>query len=154
MGTKIISGILQRLDLNAFMVSSVPESADTGQIFKCLSQNQINIAFVSQVPLNNGCSNIILCVDKSNKSSAFTELEKLKPIISAQKIISLHKVGILSIFPHKEHAFIINKIVQSLSIENIPLLAMGNSLSSISCVINEEKVPDAIRRLSKEFGLI
>ena len=154
MEKKIISGILQRLDLNAFMVSSVPESADTGKIFKCLSQSQINIEFVSQVPLDNGCSNIFLCVDKSNKSSALTELEKLKPIISAREIISLHKVGILSIFPHKEHAFIINKIVQSLSIENIPLLAMGNSLSSISCVINEEKVPDAIRRLSKEFGLI
>ena len=154
METKIISGILQRLDLNAFMVSSVPESADTGQIFKCLSQSQINIEFVNQVPLDNGYSNIILCVDRSNRSSAFTELEKLKPIISARKIISLHKVGILSIFPHKEHAFIINKIVRSLSLEGIPVLAMGNSLSSISCVINEEKVPDAIRQLSKEFGLI
>ena len=154
MGTKIISGILQRLDLNAFIISSVPESADTGQIFRNLSQNQINIEFVNQVPLDNRCSNIILCVDKRNNSSAFTELEKLKPIISARKIISLHKVGILSIFPHKEHAFIINKIIRSLSIENIPVLAMGNSLSSISCVINEEKVPDAIRRLSKEFGLI
>jgi len=153
METKIISGILQRLDLNAFMVSSVPESTGTGQIFKCLSQNQINIEFVSQVPLDNGCSHIILCVDKSNKSSALTELEKLKPIISARDIISLHKVGILSIFPHKEHAFIINKIVRSLSLEGIPVLAMGNSLSSISCVVDEEKVPDAIQSLSKEFGL-
>ena len=71
-----------------------------------------------------------------------------------EREFSLHKVGILSIFPHKEHAFIINKIIQSLSIENIPILAMGNSLSSTSCVINQEKVPDAIRRLSKEFGLI
>jgi aspartokinase len=154
METKIISGILQRLDLNAFLISSVTESTDTGQIFKCLSQSQINIEFVNQVPLDNGCSNIFLCVDKSNKSSALTELEKLKPIISAREIISLHKVGILSIFPHKEHAFIINKIVRSLSLEGIPVLAMGNSLSSISCVINEEKVPDAIRQLSKEFGLI
>jgi len=154
MGTKIISGILQRLDLNAFMVSSVSESVDTGQIFKCLSQNQINIEFVNQVPLDNGYSNIIICVNRSNRSSAFTELEKLKSIISAQKIIPLHQVGILSIFPHKEHAFIIHKIIRSLSIENIPILAMGNSLSSISCVINEEKVPDAIRSLSNEFGLI
>ena len=154
MEKKIISGILQRLDLNAFMVSSVPESTDTGKIFKCLSQSQINIEFVNQVPLDNECSNIFLCVDKSNKSSALTELEKLKPIISAREIISLHKVGILSIFPHKEHAFIINKIVRSLSLEGIPVLAMGNSLSSISCVVDEEKLPDAIRRLSKEFGLI
>ena len=53
MGTRIISGILQRLNLNAFMISSVPESADTGQIFKCLSQNQVNIEFVNQVPLND-----------------------------------------------------------------------------------------------------
>jgi aspartokinase len=62
-------------------------------------------------------------------------------------------VGILSVYPHREHALIISIIIQTLSAVKIPLLAMGSSISAISCVINEEKVPDAIRVLSKEFGL-
>jgi aspartokinase len=153
MGTDIISGILQRLNLSAFMISSISESADTGQIFKCLSQNRINIEFINQIPVNNEYTNVILCVDSSNMYSTSTELEKLKPLIHARDIVPLHKVGILSIFPHKEHAFIIYSIIQALTDTDIPVLAMGSSLSSVSCVIDEKKVPDAIRRLSKEFGL-
>jgi len=154
MGTRIISGILQRLNLNAFMISSVLETADVGRIFRRLSQNQINIEFVNQISLNNGSSNVILCVDSSMMCSASTELQKLKPLIHVRDIVPLYKVGVLSIFPHKEHAFVIHTIIHSLNDADIPLLAMGNSLSSISCVIGEKKVPEAIRRLSKEFGLI
>ena len=154
MGTRIISGILQRLDLNAFMISSVLGTADVGRIFRHLSQNQINIEFVNQISLNNGASNVILCVDSSKMCSASTELQKLKPLIHVRDIVPLYKVGVLSIFPHKEHAFVIHTIIHSLNDSDIPLLAMGNSLSSISCVIGEKKVPEAIRRLSKEFGLI
>jgi len=51
MGAEIISGILQRLDLSAFMISSVPETADTGQIFRHLAQNKINIEFINQLSL-------------------------------------------------------------------------------------------------------
>ena len=153
METNIISGILQRLDLNAFMISSVPESADTGQIFRHLSQNRINIEFINQVPLENGHSDVILCVDHSNRYSVSTELEKIKTRIHARDIIQLQNVGVLSIFPHKEHAFVISSIIQSLTAKGIPVLAMGNSLSSVSCVISEEKIPDAIQSLSKEFGL-
>jgi len=153
MGTDIISGILQRLDLCAFMISSVPETADTGQIFRDLAQNKINIEFINQLSLKNGYRNVLLCVDQSNRYSASTELEKLKTIIHAREIVQLQKVGMLSIFPHKEQAFVISMIIRSLTAEGIPALAMGNSLSSVSCLIDEEKIPDAIQCLSKEFGL-
>jgi len=153
MGTDIISGILQRLGLSAFMISSVVETADTGQIFRHLSQKRINIEFINQVPLKNGYSNVFFCVDQSNSYSAFTELEKLKTIIPAREIVQLQKVGMLSIFPHKEQAFVICMIIRSLTAEGIPVLAMGNSLSSVSCIVDEEKIPDAIQCLSNEFNL-
>jgi aspartokinase len=153
MGTRIISGILQRLNLDAFMIFSVLETADVGRIFRHLSRNQINIEFVNQISLNNGSSNVILCVDSSKMCSASTELQKLKPLIHVRDIVPLYKVGILSIFPHKEHAFVIHTIIHSLNDAHIHILAMGNSLSSISCVIGEKKVPEAIRQLSKAFDL-
>ena len=153
MGAEIISGILQRLDLSAFMISSVPETADTGQIFRHLAQNKINIEFINQLSLKNGYSNVLLCVDESNRYSASTELEKLKSIIHAREIVQLQKVGLLSIFPHKEQAFVISIIIRSLTAEGISVLAMGNSLSSVSCLIDEEKIPDAIQCLSNEFNL-
>ncbi len=125
MRTDIISGILQRLNLSAFMISSVFKTTDTGQIFRHLSQNRINVEFINQVPLKNGRSDIILCVDSSNRYSVSTELEKLKSLIHARNIVQIQNVGLLSIFPHKEHAFVISSIIQSLTAEDIPVLAMG-----------------------------
>ena len=149
----LISGILQRLNLNALMISSIDEKGDVGQIFQRLAQNRINIEFINQSPLKNGYSNVILCVDSKDTHSTLASLEEIKSVIHAQDIFPLAKAGILSMFPHREHAVIIGTIIQTLSAANIPLLAMASSISAISCVIEEEKIPDALSLLSKEFGL-
>jgi len=148
-----ISGILQRVNLNSFMISSIGEGVDVGQIFRRLAQERINIEFINQIPHKDGYNNVILCVDSKYMYSTLALLEEIKSVIKAREICPLDNVGILSIYPHREHALIISIIIQTLSAVKIPLLAMGSSISAISCVINEEKVPDAIRVLSKEFGL-
>ena len=153
MEKRLISGIMQRLNLNALMISSIDEKGEVGQIFQRLAQNRINIEFINQIPLKNGYNNVILCVDSKDTHSTLASLEEIKSEIHAQDICPLAKAGILSMFPHREHAVIIGTIIQTLSAANIPLLAMASSISAISCVINEEKIPDAISLLSKEFGL-
>jgi aspartokinase len=153
MEKRLISGIMQRLNLNALMISPIDEKGDVGQIFQRLAQNRINIEFINQIPLKNGYKNVILCVDSKDTHSTLASLEEIKSAIHAQDICPLAKAGILSMFPHREHAVIIGTIIQTLSASNIPLLAMASSISAISCVINEGKIPDAIRLLSKEFGL-
>ena len=153
MEKRLISGILQRLNLNALMISSIDEKGDVGQIFQRLAQNRINIEFINQIPLKNGYNNVVLCVDSKDIHSTLASLEEIKSAIHAQDIFPLAKAGILSMFPHREHAVIVGTIIQTLSAANIPLLAMASSISAISCVIEEEKIPDALSLLSKEFGL-
>ena len=153
MEKSLISGILQRVNLNSFMISSIVEGGSVGQIFRRLAQERINIEFINQVPQKNGDNNVILCVDNKHTHFALALLEEIKSVIKAREICPLDKVGILSIYPHREHALVISIIIQALSGAEIPFLAMGSSISAISCVISEEKVPDAIRVLSKEFGL-
>ena len=149
----LISGILQRVNLNSFMISSIVEGGDVGQIFRRLAQERINIEFINQIPQKNGDNNVILCVDSTYMHSTLVLLEEIKSVVKAREICPLGEVGILSIYPHREHALIISIIIQTLSAAKIPLLAVGSSISAISCVINEEKVSDAVRVLSKEFGL-
>lgn len=153
MEKRLISGILQRVNLNAIMISSIAEKGTVGQIFQRLAQNRINIEFTNQIPHKNGNNSIILCVDSKDIHSALALLEEIKPTIKAQDIFPLAKVGILSTFPHREHALITSIIIQALSAANIPLFAMASSISAISCVIKEEKVPDALSLLSRKFGL-
>ena len=153
MEKRLISGVLQRVNLNALMISHITESGNAGQIFQRLARNRINIEFINQVPHKNGCNSIILCVDSKDVHSTLASLEEIKLSIKAKDVFPLAKAGILSLFPHREHAVTTGIIIQTLSAANIPLLAMASSISAISCVIEEEKVPDALSLLSKKFGL-
>ena len=153
MEKRLLSGVLQRTNLSALMISHIAESGNAGQVFQRLSQNRINLEFINQIPHKNGCNSVILCVDKKDTHSTLASLEEIKSSIKAQDIFPLAKAGILSMFPHREHAAITGIIIQTLSTADIPLLAMASSISAISCVIEEEKVPDALSLLSKEFGL-
>ena len=60
----MIGGIMQRVNLSSFMISSVADGEDVGQIFRRLVQNRINIEFINQIPLKDGYQNILLCVEK------------------------------------------------------------------------------------------
>ncbi len=153
MESGLISGIMQRVNLAGFMVSSVAEQGWPGEIFKKLAENQINIEFANQIINKKDYNSIILCVDSKDTYSALALLEEVRPKIKAREIRSLKRVGILSLFPHREHALISSIIIQTLFSAEIPVFAMGSSISVISCVVNEEKITDAIRHMSKKFGL-
>ena len=153
MEKRLISGILQRADLDALRVSSIVKSGDVGIIFQKLAEERVNIEFVNQIPLKNDCIDVILCVDKKDTQSTRALLEEVKIIIKARDISSLNAVGILSLFPHREHAVISGTIMQTLSDAQITLFAMASSLSAISCVIREEQVSNTLSLLSRQFGL-
>lgn len=148
-----ISGILQRTDLKAFRISSSAENTNVGRLLKKIAEHHINIEFVNQIPRINGCADLILCVDKNDAESTHVLLEEAKTARSVEEIFPPAGVGILSLFPHREHAVIAGMIMQTLSDARIPLFAMASSLSAISCVINEEQVAGALSLLSRKFCL-
>ena len=135
------------------MILSISEHWGPGKIFQEFAENQINIEFTTQVIKNSTSNNLVLCVDNKDTGSSFVLLEKIKPVIKASKIIDLTRVGIVSIFPHKEHALISSTIIQALTCARIPLLALGSSISTISCIVDEKQMTDAVKHISKSFGL-
>lgn len=153
MEERLISGILQRINLSALLISSPPGNGDLGRIFQRLAQNRINIEFVNKISLPSGHASALLCVDSKDIYSTLAHLEEIKQASSGMDISPLAGVAILSLFPHREHPLISGIITQALSSANIPLLAMASSLSAISCVIHEERLSEALGLLSKTFGL-
>ena len=153
MEKRLISGILQRAGLNAFKISSITDKENVGKIFQRLAEQRVNIEFVNQIPLKNGTIDVILCVDKKDAQSTRALLEEVKTILNARIISPLDSVGILSLFPHREHPLISGTIMQAFSEAHISLVAMASSISAISCVIKEEQVPNALSLLSRQFSL-
>ena len=153
MEERLISGILQRINLSALLISSPPGNGDLGRIFQRLAQNRINIEFVNKISLPNGPASVLLCVDSKDIYSALALLEEIKKEAYGLDIFPLARVAILSLFPHREHPIISGILTQTLSAAHIPLLAMASSLSAISCVIDEERLSEALSLLSKTFCL-
>jgi len=153
MANRLISGILQRADLKAFSLASIVETRNVATVLQRLAEHRINIEFVNQIPHRNGSIDVILCVDKKDVESTHALLEEIRTTICAGEISPLGGVGILSLFPHREHAVIAGMIMQTLSEAHIPLFAMASSLSAISCVIEEEQILEALSLLSRKFGL-
>lgn len=153
MGTGLISGILQRTDLNAFSIASMVETRDMGTVLQRLAEGRINIEFVNQIPHTNGSTDAILCVNKKDGATTRTLLEEIEKRIRVKEIAALGEAGILSLFPHREHALISGMILHTLSNARISLIAVASSLSAISCVIREDQVLEAVSLLSRKFGL-
>lgn len=153
MGNRLINGILQRADLKAFSLASIVETGNVATVLQRLAEHRINIEFVNQIPHKNGSIDVILCVDKKDVQSTHALLEEIRTTMCAGEISPLGGVGILSLFPHREHAVIAGMIMQTLSDAHIPLFAMASSLSAISCVIEEKQILEALSLLSRKFGL-
>jgi len=153
MGNRLISGILQRADLNAFTLTSIVAAREVGTVLQRLAEHRINIEFINQIPHKNGSIDVILCVDKKDVQSTHAILEEIKTTLCVEEISPLGEVGILSLFPHREHAAISGIIMHTLSDAHIPLFAMASSLSAISCVIQEEQILEALSLLSRKFAL-
>lgn len=149
----LISGIMQKVNLDALMIACSSSGGDVGQIFRVLSHQRINIEFVSQLACTGGFTRVVICVERRDTSTALAALEEKKPLMHAEQIAHVAQAGILSVFPHREHAFVIGLMVHGLAAHRIPILAMGSSISAVSCVVRDEQVTDAIRFLSREFGL-
>lgn len=153
MEQRLISGILQRINLSALVISFIPGNGDVGKIFQRLAQHRINIEFVNKIILGNGHASIALCVDSKDLYSAMALVEEIKRAAHGLDIAPPARVAILSLFPHREHPVISGIIMQTLSAAHVPLLAMASSLSAISCVIHDERLSEALGLLSKTFGL-
>jgi len=149
----LISGIMQRGHLEAVLVSGVADDCAVGKIFQILAHQKINLEFINQIPNQKKNKNVVLCVDRKDIASTLALLREITPEDGDRDVRYLFPAGILSLFPHRESALIISMIVQCLVDGEIPLVAVASSLSSISCVVGEDRLHDALRLLGRNFGL-
>jgi aspartokinase len=153
MEERLISGILQRINLNALAIAYKSGNGVLGKIVQRLAHQRINIEFANKIFLRDGHVIAWLCVDSKDLYSVMALLKEIKSEAYEMAVTSPARAAILSLFPHREHPIISGIIIQTLSSASIPLLAVASSLSSISCVIHEDRLSETLRLLSKTFGL-
>mgnify|MGYP001439518501 CR=1 FL=1 len=151
-----IGGIIQNLDLAHVGVLSAPDHPGVaGKILGVLGSEGINIQFIVHSIDLTGRGNIVFCIERNDLDRTLRILERIQPEGSYEKVTHHAPVGIISIFgPHfREKPAIAGTMFAALGGMGINILAISTSISTLSCVIDEALLPDAVKAICEAFEL-
>jgi aspartokinase len=151
-----IGGIIQNLDLAHVGVLSAPDHPGVaGKIMGALGSEGINIQFIVHSVDLTGRGNIVFCVERRDLHRTLQILERTQPEGSYEKVTHHAPVAIISIFgPHfREKPAIAGTMFAALGDMGINIMAISTSISTLSCVIDEALLPDAVKAICETFEL-
>jgi aspartokinase len=156
MGKVKIGGIIQSKQLAEVAVTSVPDRpGSAGEIFAALGKVGINVQFIVESVDQDGRGNTVFCIDGKDLKATMSVLNQLQPLADLERVTQHSPVGIISIFgPHfREKPSIAGTMFTALGDAGINILAISTSISTLSCVIEEALLPQAVQAISEAFEL-
>jgi aspartate kinase len=149
-----VGGIMASTGLATVSVLSLPDRPEVaGAVLHALGKRSINIEFIVHNLDLQGSGNMTFCIDQKDLEAALEALEGVKPLIDARGISYHPHVAVISVFgPHfREKPMISGLMFNALGTTGICVLAISTSISSCSCVIQAERIEDAVRALHETF---
>jgi len=154
MGKVKIGGIIQSKELVQVRVMSIPNQPGlAGKIFRALGKEGINIQFIVQTVDVHGRGNATFCINQGDLKETLKILDRVQPIVGSEKVVYHSPVAIISIFgPHfREKPSIAGTMFSALGGAGINILAISTSISTLSCVIEQKLLAQAVQAISEAF---
>lgn len=149
-------GLLHHGHLALIGIMDIPSHAGVGgRLFSALSDQGINVEFIVHLIDLEKEDDIVLCVDRDDLPTALEVLERVRGEIGGKAITSDPEVALVCLFGlnfRTQHG-IAGQMFQALGDCNINVRAVSTSLSTISCVIEEQRMDEAISALREAFTL-
>jgi len=149
-----IGGVLHRDNLVLISVLAMPVRPGTaGAITSAMGEAGVNLEFIVQTVGLSGRDHIVFCVQESEAERAMAILKELRTTVKARKITRQDEVGIVFAFgPDFQHKpGIAGEVFQTLGQEGINIIAISTSISTLSCVVEQERVAEAVAALRRKF---
>jgi aspartate kinase len=149
-----VGGIMASTGLATVRILSLPDRPGVvGTVLHALGERSINIEFIVHNLDLEGNGNITFCINQKDLEVALEVLEGVKPLIEAKGISNHPNVAVISVFgPHfRERPMISGLMFNTLGTTGINVLAISTSISSCSCVIQADRIEDAVRALHETF---
>lgn len=149
-----IGGIMQRHDLAKIGIMSIPDRPGVAAtIFRALGERGVNCPFIVHTIDLDAQDSIVLCVAQEDLPQALDVVSQVKELVGAKGVVHDGQVGMVSIFgPHfGQRAGIAGAMFSALASVGINILAISTSISSLSCLIDAERIDEAIVVLKAVF---
>ncbi|MBN2124882.1 MAG: ACT domain-containing protein [Deltaproteobacteria bacterium] len=151
-----IGGILKRRGLAQISILSAPDRQDVlASVFEALGTSGINTSFIVQTTDPNNLDTIVLAVARAELAVALEALRDIRDGVCARELLSVKEVAMISVFgPHfGEEPGIAGVMFTAMASAGIPILAVSTSISSLSCLIEEEGMEKALTAVENAFEL-
>ncbi len=150
------SGLIHRNHLALIGIMDISSRPGVGgRIFSALGDQGINIELIVHLIDLEQEDHVVLCVDRDELEGALAVLEAIKEEVGAEAITNDPEVASISLFGldfRAQHS-VASRMCQALGSCNINIHAISTSLSTITCVIEAQRLDDAIQVLRKTFTL-
>lgn len=151
-----IGGIMQSTDLSMVGVMSTPDRPGIASaIMDSLGQHGVNVEFIVQCIDLNNLSNIVFCVKEAVVDQTLSLLEEVRKDVGAQRVVVTRDVAIISIFgpDFRQRPGIAGAMFTALARQSINILAISTSISTVSCVIEADRLAKAVQAIRETFDL-
>ena len=150
------SGLIQNDHLAMVGIMDIPSRPGVGgMLFSALNDQGINIELIVHLIDLEERNHIVLCVDRDDLNQALAVAGRIREEIGGQAVTSDPEVASVSLFglDFREHRGVASQMCKTLGDCNINIRAISTSLSTITCVIEAQRLDEAIHTLRDAFTL-
>lgn len=151
-----VRGIAHDDDVAKLTVTSVPDRPGVSyQLFKSLADHNINVDVIVQNADSSGMTDVSFTVALADTEKAQNVVEAVFKELGGQEFIVNRDVAKVSVIGSgiRSHPGYAAKMFGALAADGINILSISTSEIRITCLIEKEKVKQAVRALHKAFQL-
>jgi aspartokinase len=126
-----------------------------GKVLGLLGKNGINIEFITESCNIEGCADISFCFKSYHKEKVKQLLAELRRSVKFHGEKWFEEVAMIGIYgPHfREKPFIAGLLCSALGEGEVNILGISTSISTVSCIIDNDKIDEAKEAILTKFEL-
>jgi len=153
---RIVTGVAHDLNCARFAIFDVPDQPGIAKaLFRGLADAGINVDMVIQSAMRDNRNDIAFTIEDDDLPKAVPVVEKLVKEIGASGMVYGNNVAKVSIVGAgmQSNPGVAADMFEALADADINIHMISTSEIKVSCVIDEERIEEAVQILHKKFGL-
>lgn len=153
---RIVTGVAHDLNVVRFAIFDVPDKPGVARnLFKALADAGINVDMVIQSAMRDNRNDIAFTTEENELQKTVPIVEKLVHDIGASGMTYGTNVAKISIVGAgmQSNPGVAAAMFEALADEEINIHMISTSEIKVSCIIDQERIKDAVRSLHKKFSL-
>ena len=153
---RIVTGVAHDLNCARFAIFDVPDQPGVAKaLFRGLANAGINVDMVIQSAMRDNRNDIAFTIEDDDLHKAVPVVEELVKAIGASGMVYGNNVAKISIVGAgmQSNPGVAADMFEALADANINIHMISTSEIKVSCVIDEERIKEAVQILHDKFGL-